>query len=418
MNDLDERFDIVYPPEALHCLSLIPKRSLYDSFRHLRLGCGSQVIFTSVHMVSLPHEPPSMIRQSPSMYRALYRVLRYRLAHVPDVRVVLGFNLPPNHPWPTFHEFNADPDLIKRLIRVNETETRRRIVAALNHPEGHAYCRTVIVRVNLHHHHEMPPDSDPPFTYTAHATTLLVRRVGAQVRAVWYDSNGTTPHAYCVKSTRVVLRRLLRGVTTHLAQISDMVGPWGLQANEQRQLRLTVIRRFLRWALGSRVGLIRRLTSWVIRVSRYELEDPLFGQSGFCASWSLYFAFLVMINPHRTITDILLYTMGMGYVLTGTPSQRTVETFVLLKHKKLMRFLTLLYTMIPPADLDTGDICLLYFRHLTEQAVAPHRAVMQQAFINLMHSIQGLAPPLVEPGLDDNYAAQDAAAARHPNHHC
>jgi len=159
------------------------------------------------------------------------------------------------------------------------------------------------------------------FENNGHANSLVIYKYSDGT----FLSIRTEPHRhtniYCRNSVRKAIREIFRDNDkfSYKDYVIESKYKIGLQVHEEKQTEID----------------FKNETDYDKLEPKYKLVSPLQGNSGFCASWTMYTTMLLLLNQDKSLKDIGLY-LGSFYLNTGDKDNYDT-LYTLYKHIKLYR---------------------------------------------------------------------------------
>ena len=210
--------------------------------------------------------------------------------------------------------FNVDK--FKAILNDLLNEKRKQFVTKIDSIFAKTNTSKLVVQIGLKFFTDLTT-----FANNGHANSLVIYKYSDGT----FLSIRTEPHRhtniYCRNSIRKAIREIFRDNPKFLYKdyVIESKYKVGLQVNEEKQTETD----------------FKNETDYDKLEPKYKLVSPLQGNSGFCASWTMYTTMLLLLNQDKTLKDIGVY-LGSFYLNTGDKDEYDT-LYTLYKHIKLYR---------------------------------------------------------------------------------
>ena len=210
-------------------------------------------------------------------------------------------------------------DTIQQLIKAKYTETIKNIIEKFKNSETNAINIEIILEFFNY------DNNNYNYQTEGHENSLLIYKFIKDGKDS-YLAIRTEPHRhtnnYCRNSIRKAIRDILKGFDNfyYIDYIIDIKDKKGFQIDEADEIENS----------------IANLKDYDNLPKDIQQLSPLQGNSGFCASWTIYTVMILLLNRDKSLDEI-----GKYFGLFGETDSNSVN-YILKKHIKLYKIIILM----------------------------------------------------------------------------
>ena len=193
-----------------------------------------------------------------------------------------------------------------------------------------------------------------------HANSLVIYKIGDKIYVIRTEPHRHT-NIYCRNSVRKAIREIFLFTDDEIQIINDWTNgkyPWNDNFDGTELLKLRGNFFYRDYVINSKnktglqlfeeqIDLINS-NDYSSLEPKYKIQSPLKGNSGFCASWTMYTTLILLLNIGRPLEEIgdYLGTFGLNSIKSSTSNTLLDPVYTLYKHIKLYRAILLVVAFI------------------------------------------------------------------------